>query len=159
LVRGEEVRGGGSTGAGGRRRLFTAEAALRRVGAVVSGIGRISEPRGTRSRGWLGSREDRGGGSAWRPWAAALMAGDGGSRRRRWPGLALAAGRGVEGEVESLLAKQMEGRREGRGARREKADSARRRRGGSASILGVRAGNGDAWRGREASGMNRGRTR
>ena len=105
----------------------------------MSGLGRISEPRGTRSLGWLGSREDRGGGSAWRPWAAALMAGDGGSGRRRRPGLAPVVGRGVEGEVEILLVKKMEGRREGRGARREKADSARRRRGGSASNLGVRA--------------------
>ena len=114
LVRGEEVRGGGSTGAGGRRRLFTVEAVLRRVGAAVSGLGRISEPRGTRSLGWLGSREDRGGGSAWRPCAAALMAGDGGSRRRRWPGLALAAGRGVEEKVEAARIRRR-GRQRGMG--------------------------------------------
>jgi len=53
-------------------------------------------------------------GSAWRPWAAALMAGDGGSGRCRRPGLALAAGRGVEGKVEAVRIRQR-GRQRGMG--------------------------------------------
>ena len=67
-------------------------------------------------------------------------------------------GSGVQWEVrEGLQAlfgpRRSEGETQGRW---EKAhDTARRRRGGSASILGVRAGNGDAWRGREASGETR----
>ena len=82
--------------------------------------GRRRELRGRPS----GDGANGGGGRFWTPWGL---------------GLALGTGRGVEREVESSLAKQMEGRREGRGAWREKADSARRRRGGSASNLGVRA--------------------
>jgi len=48
----------------------------------------------------------------------------------------------------------------GQGARRSEARSAgpsRRRRGASAAILGVRARDGTAWRGREASRRNQGR--
>ena len=40
----------------------------------MEGPGSTSELRGTRFRRWLGSREGGGGGSAWRPWAAATMA-------------------------------------------------------------------------------------
>ena len=146
LVRGEEVRGGGSTGAGGRRRLFTAEAALRRVGAAVSGIGRISEPRGTRSRGWLESREDRGGGSAWRPWAAAPWTQRRAPWRREKLGSALEKGKGVErGSSTSAARAKGEETGEGGGEARS-AVAARRRRGASTSILGVRAGDDDAWR-------------
>jgi hypothetical protein len=73
------------------------------------------------------------------------MAGDGGSGRRGKLGRETGAGRGVEGEVGGLLAKQMEGRRAGRGHERAEEvthDTARRvvavaRR---AAVLGVRAG-------------------
>jgi len=44
-----------------------------------------------------------------------------------------------------------------RGGGEKAHDTARRRRGGSAFNLDVRAVDGDAWRGRDASGRNRGR--
>ena len=76
---------------------------------------------------------------------AALMAGDSGSGHRGKLGRAPGAGRGVEGEVGGLLAKQMEGRRARRGRKRAEEvahGTARRvvavaRR---AAVLGVRAG-------------------
>ena len=117
------LRGGG---------VLVEEARRGRVQELQSGDGELAVGSFGAEGGWRGELHGGYGG-------AALMAGDGGSGRRRRLGLALVAGRGVEGEVESFLAKQMEGRREGRGARREKADSARRRRGGSASNLGARA--------------------
>jgi len=43
-----------------------------------------------------------------------------------------------------------------RGGGEKAHDTARRRRGGSAFNLDVRAVDGDAWRGRDASGRNRG---
>ena len=58
--------------------------------------GRRRELRGRSASGGANG----GGGRVWTPWGL---------------GLALGTGRGVEGEVESSLAKQMEGRREGRG--------------------------------------------
>ena len=73
------------------------------------------------------------------------MAGNGSSGRRGKLGRAPGAGRGVEGEVGGLLAKQMEGRRAGRGRKRAEEvahGTARRvvavaRR---AAVLRVRAG-------------------
>jgi len=74
------------------------------VGNRFRGLSRAEEGWGVELRGEL--------------LAVALMAGGGGSGRRGRHGQALGAGRRVEGEVESLLAKQMEGWRAGQRMRR-----------------------------------------
>jgi len=56
-----ETGGGSSAGAGRRRPWGVAAAVFRRLWAAVSGLGGTRELRGTRSRGWLESREDKGG--------------------------------------------------------------------------------------------------
>ena len=60
----EEGRRRSSTWSGRPAAVWTAAAPFQWVGAVVEGPGSTGELRGTRSRGWLGSRESGGRGSA-----------------------------------------------------------------------------------------------
>ena len=90
--------------------------------------------------------EGRKGCSAWRPWAAAPWTRRRAPWRREKLGSALEKGKGVErGSSTSAARAKGEETGEGGGEARS-AVAARRRRGGSAANLGVRAGDGDAWR-------------
>ena len=73
----EEGRRRSSTWSGRPAAVWTAAAPFQWVGAVVEGPGSTGELRGTRSRGWLGSRESGGRGSAAAYGGAAAMAGSG----------------------------------------------------------------------------------
>ena len=124
----------------------------------MAGLVRFSGARGFRSRGQLKPREGGGGSSTVgrekrRPWlvaAASLSAGVSSIR--------LGDGKAVDREVGNVRCASSRGRRgpraqgDGEGAH----GTARRRRGGSAFNLDVRAVDGDAWRGRDALGRNRG---
>ena len=112
--------------------------------------------------GRLGARKGVGGGSAGDRRAAALMAATGGSGHRGELGLALGAGRGVEGEGGGPFAKQREGGEPGEGASGlgnwctallGSFVAVARRRQSSACVQG----DGAAWRGREASRRSQGR--
>ena len=70
----EEGRRRSSTWSGRPAAVWTAAAPFQWVGAVVEGPGSTGELRGTRSRGWLGSRESGGRGSAAAYGGAAAMA-------------------------------------------------------------------------------------
>ena len=77
----EEGRRRSSTWSGRPAAVWTAAAPFQWVGAVVEGPGSTGELRGTRSRGWLGSRESGGRGSAAAYGGAAAMVRTGGSGR------------------------------------------------------------------------------
>jgi hypothetical protein len=77
----EEGRRRSSTWSRRPAAVWTAAAPFQWVGAVVEGPGSTGELRGTRSRGWLGSRESGGRGSAAAYGGAATMAPGGGF----WP--------------------------------------------------------------------------
>jgi len=85
----EEGRRRSSTWSGRPAAVWTAAAPFQWVGAVVEGPGSTGELRGTRSRGWLGSRESGGrgsaaayGGAAAMAWAAAFQGAGSGGRAR-----------------------------------------------------------------------------
>ena len=85
----EEGRRRSSTWSGRPAAVWTAAAPFQWVGAVVEGSGSTSERRGTRFRGWLGSRESGGrgsaaayGGAAAMAWAAAFQGAGSGGRAR-----------------------------------------------------------------------------
>jgi hypothetical protein len=97
-----------------------------------------------RRRGLHGEAEPRR-----RPWRAATLWRAGASP------IQLGSGKGVKKEVGNVRCTSSRGG-EGRGRREMEKGRTARRRGGSAFNLDVRAVDGDAWRGREASGRNRG---
>jgi len=85
----EEGRRRSSTWSGRPAAVWTAAAPFQWVGAVVEGPGSTGELRGTRSWGWLGSRESGGrgsaaayGGAAAMAWAAAFQGAGSGGRAR-----------------------------------------------------------------------------
>ena len=109
-------------------------------------LGSFSGARGFRSRGQSEPGKGGSGSSTWRPRAAAPWTRRRAPWRREKLGSALGKGKGVErGSSTSAARAKGEETGEGGGEARS-AVAARRRCGGSAANLGVRAGDGDAWR-------------